>query len=48
MAIARYDRETGKMAIADMGDNCYPSEPIFVSNESDSENGWLLTVVYNR
>ena len=46
-AIARYDRETKEMAIADLGKNCYPSEPIFVSDESDSEDGWLLTVVYD-
>ena len=64
MAIARYDRQTGKMAmqrglggfphkrlhqdaIADMGDNCYPSEPIFVPSNNNAEQGWLLTVVYH-
>ena len=46
-AIARYDRETGKMAIADLGENCYPSEPIFVSGKDNPEQGWLLTVVYD-
>lgn len=46
-AIARFERETGKSVIADMGDNCYPSEPIFVSNSDNSEQGWVLTVVYD-
>ena len=46
-AIARYDRQTGKMAIADMGENCYPSEPILVPDQDNPEQGWLLTVVYD-
>jgi len=46
-AIARYDRETGKMAIADLGDNFYPSEPIFVPSQNNPEQGWILTVVYD-
>jgi carotenoid cleavage dioxygenase-like enzyme len=46
-AIARFDRETGEMAIADLGDNCYPSEPILVPGKDDPEQGWLLTVVFD-
>jgi all-trans-8'-apo-beta-carotenal 15,15'-oxygenase len=46
-AIARFDRQTGHLAIADMGDNCYPSEPMFVPNAPHSEQGWVLTVVYD-
>ncbi|MEL6441416.1 MAG: carotenoid oxygenase family protein [Cyanobacteria bacterium J06621_8] len=46
-AIARFDRVTGKMAIADLGENVYPSEPILVPNKDDLEQGWLLTVVYD-
>ena len=46
-AIACFDRETGKMAIADLGDNYYPSEPILVPSQNDPEQGWLLTVVYD-
>lgn len=46
-AIACFDRETSNMAIADMGDNCYPSEPILVPTEPNSEKGWLLSVVYD-
>ncbi len=46
-AIACFDRYTGNMAIADMGNNCYPSEPILVPRQDNSEKGWLLTVVYD-
>ena len=46
-AIARYDRQTGKMAIADLGENFYPSEPILVPGKDNSPQGWLLTVVYD-
>jgi len=46
-AIACFDRETDNMAIVDMGENCYPSEPIFVPHQDDPEQGWLLTVVYD-
>lgn len=46
-AIARYDRQTGKMAIADLGDNCYPSEPVLVPSKDNPKQGWVLTVVYD-
>ena len=46
-AIARRDRQTGKVMIADMGSNMYPSEPIYVSRTENPESGWLLTVVYD-
>ncbi|MEM8720231.1 MAG: carotenoid oxygenase family protein [Cyanobacteria bacterium P01_G01_bin.39] len=46
-AIARFDRTTGKIAIADLGKNIYPSEPILVPRKEDPEQGWLLTVVYD-
>lgn len=46
-AIARYDRKTAKLAVADMGENCYPSEPIFVPEAPNSEKGWVITVVYD-
>jgi carotenoid cleavage dioxygenase-like enzyme len=42
-AIARFDRETGKMAIADLGANCYPSEPILVPSKDNPEQGWILS-----
>lgn len=46
-AIACFDRETGNMAIADIGNNCYPSEPILVPTKPNSEKGLLLTVVFD-
>ncbi|HEY9768682.1 MAG TPA: carotenoid oxygenase family protein [Coleofasciculaceae cyanobacterium] len=46
-AIARFDRETGEQAIADLGENIYPSEPILVPSQDRPEHGWLLTVVYD-
>ena len=46
-AIARYDRQTGETAIADMGENIYPAEPILVPGKDNPEQGWLLTVVYD-
>ncbi|MDJ0897789.1 MAG: carotenoid oxygenase family protein [Xenococcus sp. MO_188.B8] len=46
-AIARFDRQTGNLTLADMGANIYPSEPIYVSQPDNLEQGWLLTVVYD-
>jgi all-trans-8'-apo-beta-carotenal 15,15'-oxygenase len=46
-AIAKYDRQTGKLSVVDLGANMYPSEPIYVPQTKDSETGWLITVVYN-
>ncbi|ACK64122.1 Carotenoid oxygenase [Rippkaea orientalis PCC 8801] len=46
-AIARFDRELGTLTIADMGENHYPSEPIFVPHSPQSQQGWILTVVYD-
>ncbi|MGK7953754.1 MAG: carotenoid oxygenase family protein [Crocosphaera sp.] len=46
-AIARYDRQLKQITVADMGENRYPSEPIFVPKNPNSEQGWVLTVVYD-
>ncbi|PSB29090.1 hypothetical protein C7B69_09540 [filamentous cyanobacterium Phorm 46] len=45
-AIARLDTETRNLTIADIGENRYPAEPIYVPDIS-SEKGWILTVVYD-
>lgn len=45
-AIACYNHSKNTLAIADAGENCYPSEPIYVSDPKQSYGGWLLTVVY--
>ncbi len=46
-AIARFDRQTGNITLVDMGENIYPSEPIYVPQPDNPELGWLLTVVYD-
>jgi carotenoid cleavage dioxygenase-like enzyme len=43
-AIARFDYETGKLTVADLGSTRYPSEPIYAP---DGDRGWILTVVYD-
>jgi all-trans-8'-apo-beta-carotenal 15,15'-oxygenase len=45
--ILRFDRSSGETTIANMEENCYASEPIYVSNPNNFESGWLLTVVYD-
>lgn len=45
--IARFDRQTGNLVVADMGENCYPTEPIYVPHPDDPQQGWILTVVYD-
>ncbi|MGQ4648026.1 carotenoid oxygenase family protein [Lyngbya aestuarii] len=46
-AIARIDNKSGNLSIADLGENCYPTEPIYVQDTQNSEQGWVLTVVYD-
>ena len=46
-AIACFDRQTGDLTLADMGQQIYPSEPIYVSPPDNPESGWLLSVVYD-
>ncbi len=46
-AIARFDNITKTLTIADMGENRYPTEPIFVPNPENFDTGWIITVVYD-
>lgn len=46
-AIARFDPQTDTLTTADLGENCYPMEPIYASDALDSSRGWIVTVVYN-
>ncbi|MBE9041294.1 carotenoid oxygenase family protein [Oscillatoriales cyanobacterium LEGE 11467] len=46
-AIARFDDRSGTLTIADLGENRYPSEPIFAPDALDADRGWVLTVVYD-
>ncbi|MBC7881841.1 MAG: carotenoid oxygenase family protein [Anaerolineae bacterium] len=45
--VGRLDLASGNLVIAPFADGHYPSEPIYVQNLTDLENGWVLTVVYN-
>ena len=45
--IGRFDYQTGKLMEANLGDNCYPVEPIYAGDVFDVNKGWILTVVYN-
>ncbi|MFN6570558.1 carotenoid oxygenase family protein [Dendronalium sp. ChiSLP03b] len=46
-AIARFDYKTGTLTEADLGENRYASEPIHAQDTENSEQGWVLTVVYD-
>jgi carotenoid cleavage dioxygenase-like enzyme len=45
--IACFDHQTRNLIAANIGENRYPSEPIYVQDSQKSEQGWLLTVVYD-
>ncbi len=46
-AIARFDQQTGEILQADLGKNRYPVEPIYAPDAYNSDQGWILTVVYD-
>ncbi|HEY9881345.1 MAG TPA: carotenoid oxygenase family protein [Leptolyngbyaceae cyanobacterium] len=46
-AIARLDPKADTLTIADAGENRYPSEPIYASDPNRTEQGWILSVVYD-
>jgi carotenoid cleavage dioxygenase-like enzyme len=46
-AIARYDQQTDTLTIADLGENRYPSEPLYAPDAINPQQGWVLTVVYD-
>jgi carotenoid cleavage dioxygenase-like enzyme len=46
-AITRFDRGDDTLVVADFGANRYPSEPIYVPDALNPEQGWVLTVVYD-
>ncbi len=46
-AIARLTPATGAMVLADLGEQRYPSEPIYAEDCDAPERGWLLTVVFD-
>ncbi len=46
-AIARFDHKTETLTIADCGENRYPSEPIYVGDSQNPQQGWIITAVYD-
>jgi carotenoid cleavage dioxygenase-like enzyme len=46
-AIARFNTKTDTLAIADLGENRYPSEPLYIADVLNPQQGWVLTVVYD-
>ncbi|MCY7393519.1 MAG: carotenoid oxygenase family protein [Leptolyngbyaceae cyanobacterium CAN_BIN12] len=46
-AIACFDHQTGTLTEANLGDQRYPMEPIYAPDAQNSEQGWILTVVYD-
>ena len=46
-AIASFDRQTGNLTLAEMGENIYPSEPIYIPQPDNPELGWLITLAYD-
>ncbi|MBD2296438.1 carotenoid oxygenase family protein [Anabaena sphaerica FACHB-251] len=45
--IAGFDHQTGTLTEANLGENLYPSEPIHTQDIQNSDQGWVLTVVYD-
>jgi carotenoid cleavage dioxygenase-like enzyme len=45
--IARFDSQTANLTEANLGESCYPSEPLYAVDAIDPNQGWILTVVYD-
>jgi carotenoid cleavage dioxygenase-like enzyme len=43
----RFDHETETFTEASIPENCYPSEPLSVQDAVNSQQSWVLTVVYD-
>jgi len=46
-AIARFDYQTETLTEASLGENRYPTEPIYAADQLNPDQGWILTVVYD-
>jgi len=46
-AIARFDRSTDTLTVADLGESRYPSEPLHATDALNPEQAWVLSVVYD-
>ena len=45
--VACFDHQTEYLSIVNWGENRYPTEPIFVAEADNCDQGWLLTLVYD-
>ena len=45
--IARFDHKNKSLIVSNLGENCYGSEPIYAPDSLNSDEGWLLSVVYD-
>ncbi|TAE61936.1 MAG: hypothetical protein EAZ87_00505 [Nostocales cyanobacterium] len=45
--IACFDHQKNTLIEANLGENLYPSEPIYVEDPENSDQGWVLTIVYD-
>jgi carotenoid cleavage dioxygenase-like enzyme len=46
-AIAKLDYQTDTVTIADLGENRYPSEALYIPDALNHQQGWVITVVYD-
>ena len=46
-AVGRFDYKTGELKSIELEEKCYGSEPLYVSDGENLEQGWLLEVAYN-
>jgi len=46
-AIARFDHQTNTLTTADLGENRYPTEPIYAPDAQNPDRAWVVTVVYD-
>ncbi len=46
-SIGRFNHQTQTLQEANLGDNRYPMEPIFVHDIDNYQQGWVLTIVYD-
>lgn len=45
--IARFNHQTGRLTETDLGENRYPTEPIYAADAQNPQQGWVLTVVFD-
>ncbi|WP_040957282.1 carotenoid oxygenase family protein [Planktothrix agardhii] len=45
--IGRFNHQTQTLTTANLGENRYPMEPLFVQDIDHPQQGWILTVVYD-